>query len=111
MELLTDKEICEWMGWRVYEPCLPWWYKRPNGGFRVPPDFSTEQPWFDYVIPYLKENKRLARIVLDVFGEDYGVIFWAFIEGNEMATFTVSDGIGGKLPDAFRAALTKLVGG
>ncbi len=95
MKLLTDEEIWLWLNNKSYKDV-------PAFDVSFPPDFSKEQPWFDYVVPILKE--KLYGVCIS---NDRRATYW-FVQfyPNTIDTF---EGREPKLPYAFREALTKLV--
>ena len=104
MKLLTDEEICEWIEWSHYALQGIEWSTPEGENFLRTPDFSTEQPWFDYVFPALGEKLYGVCISSDIHVTYWFVQFYP----NAIDTF---EGREPKLPDACREALTKLVGG
>jgi len=59
-DTLTNIEICELLGWKesLSAGIRDFWVLPDGSRIVVTPDFDKlEQPWFDYVIPWLHENK------------------------------------------------------
>ena len=110
MELLTDKEICEWMGWKLINRI--WHRPEWDGTFETSilksktPGFSTEQPWFDYVVHDLRGKNMPVEILL--FADTTTVRIYK-TPAPTKPTPAIATASEPKLPDAFRAALTKLV--
>ena len=103
MKLLTDEEICEWIEWSHYALQGIEWSTPEGENFLRTPDFSTEQPWFDYVVPTLDKKGNDIEIKINTGSLIWRVYFYP-IDG--VYSIKACDS---KLPDAFRAALTKLV--
>jgi len=82
-DTLTNEEICELMNWtpvtgvrdKAYigapdvTDTVGW--NTPGGAYvKGTPNFSSlEQPWFDYVVPWLCKEKNLFSVAFTLFGK------------------------------------------
>jgi len=75
-ETLTNEEICELMEWKADTRYEENYWIMPDGDTTDTPAFDKlEQPWFDYVVPWLSMKRQNATIRLgrntDVIVEIY----------------------------------------
>jgi len=57
-ETLTNIEICELLKWYPAETYMDCEWLLPDGtGINTPAFDELEQPWFEYIVPYLYDHK------------------------------------------------------